>query len=146
MTPWLNLGLLALALTAIWVVQAYRGGAGIFPDEAPRRGSAGAAVYGQGGRGHEVLGETLQPPDGRRPIPTQLDINRATARDFESLPGIGRKLSLAIIEFREEHGQFQSPEDLRAVKGIGEKRYSAIADLIAVSAAMQEAPPTGHAR
>ncbi|HBG14930.1 MAG TPA: competence protein ComEA, partial [Synergistaceae bacterium] len=38
-----------------------------------------------------------------------------------------------IIRFREERGRFSSVEDLLSVKGIGEKKLSAIKDLVTVS-------------
>ena len=48
-----------------------------------------------------------------------------------TLPGIGTVLSERIVAYREEHGAFVYPEELRNVKGIGEKRLQAILDALA---------------
>lgn len=48
-------------------------------------------------------------------------INQATLEEIQTLNGIGPKKAQAIIDYREEHGSFQSVEDLLEVSGIGEK-------------------------
>ena len=50
-----------------------------------------------------------------------VDINRASSAELETLPGIGPTLAGRIIEYREQNGAFQTPEELTNVKGIGEK-------------------------
>ena len=37
------------------------------------------------------------------------------------LPGIGEKLSVKIIKYRNTYGKFRSIDDLQNVKGIGSK-------------------------
>jgi competence protein ComEA len=61
---------------------------------------------------------------------SKIDINTADASLLSTLPGIGPKLSAAIVAHREEHGRFSSVEDLRSVKGIGAKRLESIRSLI----------------
>ena len=51
-----------------------------------------------------------------------LNLNTATARELEALPGIGPSLARKIIEFREKKGGFKRIEELLAVPGISEKR------------------------
>ena len=71
---------------------------------------------------------------GSQSLPAGLiDINKAGTAALESLPGIGPKLAGEIIRHREERGRFSSVEDLLSVKGIGEKKLSAIRDLVTVS-------------
>ena len=48
-----------------------------------------------------------------------LNINRATAKELDKLPGIGPVIAGRIIEFRRVNGAFQSIDDLRKVQGIG---------------------------
>ena len=60
----------------------------------------------------------------------KLDLNSATAAQLQRLPGIGEKLSAAIVAWREEHGPFQKVEELLQVPGIGEKRLAEIRDLV----------------
>lgn len=57
-----------------------------------------------------------------------LDINMATAQDFEALPGIGPKLAQKIVETRERLGGFKTIDDLKKVKGIGDKKFKKIMD------------------
>lgn len=61
-----------------------------------------------------------------------LDINTATARELEELPGIGPVLASAIVARRTEFGPFDRPEDIQDVPGIGEKTYARIAHLVTV--------------
>ena len=61
-----------------------------------------------------------------------LNINTATVKELESLPGIGEALSLRIVAYREEHGNFSSVADLLNVTGIGQVKLEAIMDLITV--------------
>jgi competence protein ComEA len=39
----------------------------------------------------------------------------------ESLQGVGLSKARAIVEYRQKHGPFASPDDLSLVKGIGER-------------------------
>ena len=49
-----------------------------------------------------------------------IDVNAASAEELTELPGIGPVLAAAIVEYREEHGPFESAEELLGVYGIGE--------------------------
>ena len=51
-----------------------------------------------------------------------VNINTADAETIsEELKGIGLSKAEAIVEYRDKHGPFRSPEDLSLVKGIGER-------------------------
>lgn len=52
-------------------------------------------------------------------LPAVLPLNRASAADLEALPGIGPVLARRIVAHREQFGPFRSPEELRAVRGVG---------------------------
>lgn len=54
---------------------------------------------------------------------TVIDINRASAEDFQKLPGIGPGLAGRIVAFRQKHGPFRRVEDLLAIRGIGPKKW-----------------------
>ena len=62
----------------------------------------------------------------------KINLNTASAELLTDLPGIGAALAQRIVEYRENNGPFQSVEEIMEVKGIGEKIYHAIADLITV--------------
>ena len=53
-------------------------------------------------------------------------INEADAEELQQLPGVGETIAQAIIDEREAHGPFYFPEDLMAVRGIGESKYEQI--------------------
>lgn len=55
-----------------------------------------------------------------------IDINQATAEDFQKLPGIGPALAGRIVAYRKKHGPFRRVEDLLVVRGIGHKKWKAI--------------------
>jgi competence protein ComEA len=67
------------------------------------------------------------------PIRSRLDLNRASAGELESLPGIGTVLAQRVIAFRESVGRFQKVEDLREVKGIGAKKFERLKSLVTVT-------------
>ena len=62
-----------------------------------------------------------------------LDLNRATEKDLDTLPGIGPQLAERIMEYRRSVGTFHSLEELRAVKGIGKKKFERIRSLVTVT-------------
>ena len=62
----------------------------------------------------------------------RINVNTASASELETLPGIGRALAERIIEHREKFGPFRRPEHLIIVRGISDKRFRALRDLITV--------------
>jgi competence ComEA-like helix-hairpin-helix protein len=64
--------------------------------------------------------------------PQRININTASANQLETLPGIGMGLAARIIEHRERYGTFRRPEHLIIVRGISDKRFRALRDLITV--------------
>jgi len=70
------------------------------------------------------IDERLQTP--------RVNINTASADELEKLPGIGKGLAERIIDHREKVGPFRKPEHLIIVRGISDKRFRALQDLITV--------------
>ncbi|HYH12935.1 MAG TPA: ComEA family DNA-binding protein [Thermomicrobiales bacterium] len=88
-------------------------------------------------------GESIEVPSKRTESPTPeaddtpdpvgpININTATQAELESLPGIGPVIGGRIVEYREEHGPFQSVEDLTAVEGISEDMLEEFRPLVTV--------------
>jgi competence ComEA-like helix-hairpin-helix protein len=59
-----------------------------------------------------------------------IDINNARPDEFEMLPGIGPALAQRIIEDGVQHGGFKNLDELKTVKGIGEKKFQKILPFI----------------
>lgn len=60
----------------------------------------------------------------------KLSINKASVSELETLPGIGLKKASDIVAYREEHGGFQSLDELMNVKGIGSSIYEKLKSYI----------------
>ncbi|MFN3567924.1 MAG: ComEA family DNA-binding protein [Caldimicrobium sp.] len=65
-------------------------------------------------------------------IQEKIDINRATLEQLKSLPGIGEVTAKAIIDLREKKGGFKSIEELKEVKGIGEKKLEVLRNYVTI--------------
>lgn len=61
-----------------------------------------------------------------------ININTAPAEDLTALPGIGETRARSIVEWRRDHGRFQSVTDLLQVPGIGEATLEGLLDYITV--------------
>ena len=53
----------------------------------------------------------------------KININTASKRLLMTLDGIGEKMAERIIEYRQENGNFETPEDIMKVSGIGRETF-----------------------
>ena len=53
-----------------------------------------------------------------------VNINTATKEQLDTLPGVGPATADKIIEYRQTNGPFQSVEDIKSVRGIGDAKFS----------------------
>ena len=66
---------------------------------------------------------------------TVVNINTATASDFEALPGIGAKTAARIVDYRQKNGPFKKVEELMNVRGLGEKNFLKLKAQLTIGAA-----------
>lgn len=63
---------------------------------------------------------------------SQININIATIEELDTLPGVGEATANKIVNHRSEKGDFKSVEEIKNVKGIGDKKFEDMKDLICV--------------
>ena len=79
--------------------------------------------------GEAALGDAL----GLDITPLSVNINAATAAEMSAgLLGVGPVIAAAIVAYRKEHGNFETPQDLVAVAGIGEATLTKNLSMIVV--------------
>ena len=62
----------------------------------------------------------------------KISINKATYEELITLPGIGPKTAEKIIEYLNTYGPFWTIEDIKNVKGIGDKKYAKLKEFITI--------------
>lgn len=91
---------------------------GADPAGSGQPGTTGAATSGSGG---------TSPPSGQ-----PVNLNTATVAELDQLPGVGPVTAQKIIDWRTQHGRFDSPAELQEVDGIGPKTYADLASMVTV--------------
>lgn len=67
----------------------------------------------------------------------KIDLNAATAKQLEQLPGIGKEVAQRIVTYRKEVGPFKSIDELMKVKGIGQGKLAKVKELLTIGVASQ---------
>lgn len=60
----------------------------------------------------------------------KVNINTADVQELMTIPGIGPSKAAAILQYREEHGPFSSPDAIMEVSGIGQKTFEKLESFI----------------
>jgi competence protein ComEA len=60
----------------------------------------------------------------------KVDLNSAPLAALDTLPGVGPVTAQRIVDWRTEHGRFDSVEQLREIEGIGPSRFAKLRDLV----------------
>ena len=89
------------------------------------------------GRSHGDYTVSVQEKAGEITVPPRVvklvNVNTAAAEELQTLTGIGPALAQAIIDYRAEHGDFQTAEELLNVKGIGEAKLAGFREQITLT-------------
>lgn len=91
----------------------------------PVKGEAAASAEASGG-GSGTAGSNGASSDGK------ININTADANTLEQIYGVGPVTARKIIDYREQHGSFQSIEELKNISGIGEKTFEKMQDYVTI--------------
>lgn len=75
-----------------------------------------------------------EPVDTTRVVSAEkrFNINAASARDLEGLPGVGKVLAERIVAHRQRYGPFRRVEHLMMVRGISDHKFRAIRERVTV--------------
>jgi competence protein ComEA len=92
----------------------------------------GEADPGALGRGEAAGTGTGSGTGDGAPLGGKLNLNTATQAQLETLPGIGPTYAQSILAERQRRGGFTSVNELRSVRGIGDKRFAELAPLVTV--------------
>ena len=57
------------------------------------------------------------------PFARQVNVNRASLEELVRVPYIGEKTAQRILDYRKEHGEFHSLEEIKRINGIYPKNY-----------------------
>ena len=119
------LGLTAgfVLVSGIWFWTQDRGHGDYQITVTQRREEAVSAEEGQSSQ--EDWPDSLLPGE-------QIDLNSANVYELQRLPGIGEKRAEDIVAYREEHGPFQTVEELDGVPGIGQGILDGLRDYACV--------------
>lgn len=138
----INLAMLGATLSTIawigWTVHPNQGEAGSGRPEAEVKSQAAPPVTVPGDSQFSIEAKQPAPSVSSQPTPrpatvkARLDVNRATAQEFDQLPGIGPALAQRILDYRRSHGPFTAVEDLSLVKGIGSKKLDRLRGLVTI--------------
>ena len=80
----------------------------------------------------QVTAQTTGPTATSVAVASKVDINHAGSAELQTIPGIGEKLAERIIAYRQQHGSFKTPDELRNVRGIGEKSLAKLLPWVSI--------------
>jgi len=62
----------------------------------------------------------------------RININKASVEELVELPRVGQAVAKRIVLYRQENGPFKKVEDIKSVRGIGDKVFDQIRSSIRV--------------
>jgi len=82
----------------------------------------------------EVVADTGSPvsSQGGSAVSSKVNLNTATSEELQTLNGVGPSIAGKIIDYRKSNGYFKTIEELKNVKGIGDKTFEKLKEHIRV--------------
>jgi len=75
-----------------------------------------------------------------------INVNTASATELATLKGIGPAKAQAIVEHRDKNGQFKTVDDLKLVRGVGDKMLEQLRPQVTVGGGAPAAAPAEAAK
>lgn len=63
---------------------------------------------------------------------TVINLNAASKEELDKLPGVGKGIAEQIIRYRTEHGKFKRVDELKNIKGIGERKFKTLQQFVSI--------------
>jgi len=79
-----------------------------------------------------VITQTLEAQPQIPESTKMVNINTADIARLCTIPGIGKKMADRVISYRKKHGKFRKTAEIMKVKGIGQKRFNKIRNLLTI--------------
>ena len=76
----------------------------------------------------------------KTPAPHSIDLNSATIKELEQLPGVGPTTAKAIVDFRTKTGRFRRVDDLLVIRGISESKLKKMRPYITIASPPKKSP------
>lgn len=124
-----SLCVLVATATATWLTASNAAAASTLPGLDDLRGQA---VPAQAPAPASRDQDEDEPRSRGKALRGKLNINTATDEQLQLLPGVGPSKSERILAYRQKHGKFRRVQDLRRVKGFGQKTLKKLAPYLSV--------------
>lgn len=82
-----------------------------------------------------LLVAAVNSAEKKHPPATPIDLNAATVKELEQLPGVGPTTAKAIVEFRTKSGRFHRVNDLLVIRGISEAKLKKMRPYVTIGPA-----------
>jgi len=70
--------------------------------------------------------ETFEFKESKKEYSKKININKAAKEELTLIKGVGPALAGRIISYREKNGDFKKAEEIKNIRGIGEKTFEKI--------------------
>jgi competence protein ComEA len=127
----LSLCVLVATITATWLGAGHATAAPSLPGLADARAEAVPAQGPVPAPAPDDGGED-EPRSRGKTLHGKLNLNTASDEQLQLLPGVGPAKSERIVEYRQKNGKFRRVQDLRRVKGFGQKTLKKLAPYLSV--------------